>query len=73
VLNYFRQNILRLLQWIDQGNEDLSTCVQVSYVAFDQETMCLQYPCGGAFYPNGAWGVTRKNDLFYNAPKALLP
>ena len=67
VLGYFTANMQRLVQWVAAANAALGTCVAIRWVAVDQETMCY------GSHPEWADAVTRKNDLFYNASKAVLP
>ena len=67
VLGYFSENLARIVQWVAAANAVLGTCVDVRWVAMDQEVMCA------GSHPEWADAVTRKNDLFYAASKAVLP
>jgi len=67
VLGYFSENMARISAWVAAANAALGTCVAVRWVAFDQEVMCA------GSHPEWADAVTRKNDLFYNASKAIFP
>jgi hypothetical protein len=67
VLGYFQENMARIVQWVADANAVLGTCVAIRWVAFDQEVMCM------GSHPEWADAVTRKNDLFYSASKAVLP
>lgn len=67
VLGYFTENMERIVQWVASANAALGTCVAIRWVAFDQEVMCM------GSHPEWADAVTRKNDLFYSASKAVLP
>lgn len=67
VLGYFAENMARIVQWVADANAALGTCVDVRWVAFDSEVMCM------GSHPEWADAVTRKNNLFYYAAKAALP
>jgi hypothetical protein len=67
VLGYFSQNMANIKEWVEDANLALGTCVSIRWVAFDQEVMCM------GSHPEWADAVTRKNDLFYDASKAVFP
>ena len=67
VIEYFTENVARIVQWVAAANAALGTCVEIRWFAFDSEVMCMRG------HPQWADAVTHKNDLFYSAAKAILP
>ena len=67
VLGYFNENMARIVQWVADANAALGSCVAIRWVAFDQEVMCM------GSHPEWADAVTHKNNLFYDAAKAVVP